>query len=419
LELYIENFPGVKILFEVFFYFIILTYILRSKVKSRRDQEVFLLLFLFKIVVGILFYITRDNAFGVYTGNDELVYYDIAKKYFDLAEFPVFAIFDMNKGFIIYDWIHFSVFNEANIMFVIVTNVFISILTWVIFFNELRKLFAERVTFVIIFLSLIPEVMFFNFQNMRDTLILFFVVSFVKASSNYLKYRKINYLYLFFLAYVTAALRFYNLIIEAIILLLSPFFSNTSGKLKVVILGVILYSLIIVLHPGILNTIWDIFTNFREMVMLNIKSHSDYDFYLLPQFIASDLYTNSLILKVFLTFIVTPDPYTFFDLRLVEQTVIISNLLFLSLIYYFMKELVAFKKLDNIEKIMIIFVVLYTIVILLSPYLSDYRHRGEIMPFIFILIFKNIFKNKSKLPNIIFVQFFTLLVLFIGIGVLR
>ena len=211
----IENFPGFKILIECLFYFILLVLILNIYKVENKDKKVFILLFIFKIIIGILFYVSRDNPFGVNTGNDELVYFNFAKQYLNNGEFPFFAFTQMNRGFVFYDWLHFILFNEANIMFIIVSNIFISILTWIIFYEQLKNLFEKKVTYIIIFLSLIPEVMFQNFENMRDTLILFFVISFVKFFYKYLQVGYVNYWYLPFLAYVTAILRFYNVLVEA------------------------------------------------------------------------------------------------------------------------------------------------------------------------------------------------------------
>lgn len=417
--LYIESFPAFKILIQIFIYFILLIFIMRIYKIDIVDKKVFILLFIFKLFVGVMFYVSRDNALGVNTGNDELVYYEFAKTYFDIGEFPFFAFTELNRGFVFYDWLHFIFFNEVNIMFIIITNIFIGIFTWIIFYEQLKMLFDSKKTFVIVFLSIIPEVMFFNFQNMRDTLILFFVVSFVKVFYNYITYKKINYLYIPFLIYITASLRFYNLLIEAFIFLFFALFITKRKRFQILLLGMVFFGLIAIMHPGVLEDIFLMLTNFREIVVLNIKAHSDYDFYLLPQFLATDTYTNSLVLKVFLTFFVTPNPYKFFDIDFIGQLVIVFDLLFLSLSFYLIREVINFRKLDNLEKIMILFILLYTIIILLSPYLSDYRHRGEIMPFLFILIFKNIFRYKLKLYNTIPIQFFTLLLLFVGIGILQ
>jgi len=259
--------------------------------------------------------------------------------------------------------------------------------------------------------------MFQNFQNMRDTLILFFVIIFVKSVYNYVVYRKINYFVVLLLIYFTATLRFYNLLIEASVLFIFAIFIVKFKRIQILILSISFLGFILILYPGVADTIYNLLTNFREIVVLNIKAHSDYEFYLLDSFLSTDMYSNGLIFKVFLTFIVTPNPYHFFDLGTIEQFVIVSDLLFLSLIFYFAKVLIGFKRLNLIEKIMVVFIILYTMIILSSPYLSDFRHRGEIMPFIFILIFSNIYHNKYKLSNIIAMQIITLIILFIGIGV--
>jgi len=415
-------FPVMNVTIQILIYFIITLLLVAILKIKKREAYIIILCFLIKIIIAMLFYVTRDNPYGTYLLKDELYYLVEAKAYLDQGLIPIETLFSRNKGFIFFNWLHYYIFNDANIIYVLITNCFIGILTWLFFLGELESLFnKENLDKLLLFLMLIPDLVFHEIQNMRDTLIVFGLMMSIKIINVMCKstitksiIKNIsNLIKLLFLFFLSTVLRFYNGIIILVTFGFQYILSKKAliKKLFIIITTVIIVVFINKFFPSIYSYINYILeggiSNIYHRVYLdtiNIES----DFFIKTQLLNTGKYNFKIFIMTILSFYITPNPLTFFHQDFFTKLIILSNLFMISLIPYIMRAFIKFKHKSNIERTMILIVIFYSLVITLSPFLGDYRHRAQIMPLLFILAFKEIQGNNKTIVMLYQILTFTL-----------
>lgn len=415
----IQDFPAIQLVFQIIVYLFLILLILKRFKSNKKVNLLILMIFLLKVLIMIIIYLNSNNIYGTMTTKDEIFYFEKAIFYLNNYEIPWEMLIGRNKIFIFINWLHYLLLGSKNIIHILVTNIFLGTITWIIFLPELKSLFKKKMYYVMFFLMIMPDLFFNEIRNLRDTMILFFFIIGIKYINKFLeeKINKLDLIFIVIILYFNLTLRFYMgfiLIINVIILYL--FKKNYLHK-KFLFISVffVLLFLLIVFLPGINTLFKNIVNNNIFDFTYNLVRNSTNEFYVKKYFMQYNSYNFQLLILTIATFYITPSPLKFLDLDFISKVIIIDNLLLISFTPYLIISFFNFFKKSILEKLFILTILLYTFVMILSPFLADARHRAFIMPFLFLLIFNEI-KNRNKtimvISQLVFV-FFSLVTVYV------
>jgi len=326
---------------------------------------------------------------------------------------PIELLFGRNYSYIFLNWLHFYVFKDVNILYPVITNCFISSITFFAIYEEINRIlkYNARKTLVLMsILTLFPDIILISAQNLKDTILLFLMVLYVK---NVIKIVNNNNIYkslisALIVSLFTFTIRFYIFFIQLIMLLVVLITKNKVGFKKIVLLCMVVLSIVIATH---IPSIYQETNKINSVGVTNIfedyfvfTQNRDNDYFLKSVVKDSEGYSIKTVVLTTASIILTPYFIKIFTSPMYIKIEVISAVLLWCYLIYFILAICHIKNKTVEEKWMIFLVVLITIFHSFTPYLADGRHRIIIIWMMIILSFSESLNHK-RIKRIVTMNF--------------
>ena len=376
--------------------------------------------YLFRLIVVALIYCYSSDPYGSLLGKDEIFYIRLAETHFHSGVIPFDLLISRNYGYVFFDWTHMYFFNSTNILFPVVTNSFLSTITFFMISDEIDSILdgntgSSRTLLAI--LVLFPDMILVGAQNLKDTLLLFVIVMYIKSIIALTKNGDIlmSTTCAIIASYLTFTLRFYISFVQVFLLIVV-----ILKKYRFSIKQILLLPLIVVTVLFVSTRVPSIARELELIKSLGITRIFD-DYFVFTQARDGDYFlrgvvkgatgyspkilvitTGSIILTPYFVKIFSPPLY-------VQYEVLGAGVLWGYFLFFLLAALkIGTKSVE--EKVMFCFSVLVMAFHSFTPYLADGRHRISILWALIILAFSES-TNHTKLIRTVVIIFSLVLML--------
>lgn len=424
-----------NLLFLIFLYIFLGIIIERIKYKKNRLLLLFILGFSLRLIIAVIIYINSNNVFGTIHLKDEVMYLKEAKYFYIKGLIPFKFLLSRNYNYVFFNWFHFYIFQDVNVLYPVITNIFISSITYIYFYDTIKKIlgkYKKNIYYLLFLLMFMPDAMLLSATNRKDTILIFLILLYCKLILKLIKKSEVKILLkLFIVIVIIFGIRFYFSFLFLFIVFVVLFTRNIKVKSfgKIAIkklsikkkLAILMLFLILILGIYQIQSIKSQINRVMDKGILNIINfhfkkaiNKNQDFYIKSFLKQSNGISFKVVIITLASFIVTPNVFEFFTAPWNIKLPIISTIILFMFLPFLVKSILNFHKKKFKNKIILIIMGSMLFFHSLTPYLADWRHRSVIMPLILIVSYKESLDFKFLERNIIKLLSLILIIFIIG-----